>query len=51
MEVSCPERHGPAAVWRSMLRDLPPGDRAGRMRRQGSVMTVNLEALMLREGG
>ena len=23
LEVSCPERHGPAAVWRSMLRDLP----------------------------
>ena len=22
-EASCPERHGPAAVWRSMLRDLP----------------------------
>ena len=45
MEASCPEFHGPAAVWRSMLRDLPPGDRAGRMRRQGSVMTVSLEAL------
>ena len=23
IEASCPERHGPAAVWRSMLRDLP----------------------------
>ena len=33
LEVSCPERHGPAAVWRSMLRDLPQGDRAGRVRR------------------
>ena len=46
MAVSCPERHGPAAVWRSMLRDLPQGDRAGRVRRQGSIMTVDLEALM-----
>ena len=45
LEVSCPERHGPAAVWRSMLRDLPQGDRAGRVRRQGSVVTVDLEAL------
>ena len=44
-EVSCPEVHGPAAVWRSMLRDPPQGDRAGRVRRQGSVMTVDLEAL------
>ena len=44
-EASCPERHGPAAVWRSMLRDLPQRDRAGYVRRQGSVMTVNLEAL------
>ena len=44
-EASCPEVHGPAAVWRSMLRDLPQGDRAGRLRRQGSVMTVSLEAL------
>ena len=43
--MSCSERHGPAAVWRSMLRDLPQGDRAGRVRRQGSVMTVSLEAL------
>ena len=43
--MSCPERHGPAAVWRSMLRDLPQGDRARRVRRQGSVMTVDLEAL------
>ena len=44
--VSCPERHGPAAVWRSLLKDLPQGARTGRMRRQGSVMTVSLEALM-----
>ena len=45
LEVSCPERHGPAAVWRSMLRDLPQGDRARYVRRQGSVVTVDLEAL------
>ena len=32
-EVSCPESHGPAAVWRSMLKDLPQGDRAGHVRR------------------
>ena len=32
-EVSCPDSHGPAAVWRSMLRDLPQGDRAGHVRR------------------
>ena len=44
-EVSCPEVHGPAAMWRSMLRDLPQGDRAGYVRRQGSVMTIDLEAL------
>ena len=29
-----------------MLRDLPQGDRAGHVRRQGSVVTVDLEALM-----
>ena len=45
MEASCPEVHGPAAVWRSRLKDLPQGDRAGRVRRQGFVVTVNLEAL------
>ena len=45
-EVSCPEVHGLAAVWRSMLRDLPQGHRAGYVRRQGSVMTVDMEALM-----
>ena len=44
-EVSCPDGHGPAAVWRSMLKDLPQGDRAGHVRRQGSVVTVDLEAL------
>ena len=45
-EISCPESHGPVAVWRSMLRDLPQGDRAGYVRRQGSIVTVDLEALM-----
>ena len=46
LEVSCPERHGPAAVWRSLLKDLPQGDRTGRLRRQGSVvMIASLEAL------
>ena len=40
-EVSCPESHGPAAVWRSMLRDLPQGDRAGHVRRQGYVVMVD----------
>ena len=44
-EVSCPEIHGPAAVWRSMLKDLLLRDRAGHVRRQDSVMTVDLEAL------
>ena len=43
--MSCPEVHGPAAVWRSMLKDLPLRGRAGHVRRQGSVMTVDLEAL------
>ena len=44
-EVSCLESHGPAAVWRSMLRDLPQGDRVGQVRRQGSVVTIDMEAL------
>ena len=44
--ASCPERHGPAAVWRSLLKDLPLGDRTGRVRGQGSVVMVSLEALM-----
>ena len=44
-EVSCPESHGPAAVWRSLLKDLPQGDRAGHVRRQGSVVTIDMEAL------
>ena len=29
-----------------MLRDLPQGDRAGCVRRQGSVVIIDLEALM-----
>ena len=32
-------------MWRSILKDLPQGDRTGRVRRQGSVVTVSLEAL------
>ena len=32
-----------------MLRDLPLGDRARRVRRQGSVVMVNLEALAQRK--
>ena len=45
IEASCPERHGPAAVWRSFVKDLPPRDRAGYLRKKGSVVTVDLEAL------
>ena len=44
-EVTCPEIHEPAAVWRYMLENLPLRYRAGHSRRQGSVMTVDLEAL------
>ena len=33
-------------MWRSMLRDLPQGDRAGYVRSQGSVVTIDLKALM-----
>ena len=44
-EASCPDVHGPAAVWRSFAKDLPPGDRTGYVRRQGSVVTIDLEAL------
>ena len=32
-------------MWRSMLRDLPLEDRAGHVRRQGSVVIVDLETL------
>ena len=45
LATSSPEVHGPAAVWRSMLRDLPQGDRIGYVRREGSIVTVDLEAL------
>ena len=44
-EVSCLEVHGPAVVWRSLLKDLPLRNRAGYVRRYGSVMIVDLEAL------
>ena len=40
------EIHRPAAMWRSLLRVLPQRDRAGYVRRQGSVVTIDLEALM-----
>ena len=45
LEASCPERHGPAAVWRSFVKDLPQRDRTGHVRRKGSVVTVDLVAL------
>ena len=45
-EASCPDGHGPAAVWRSFVKDLPQGDRIGYVRRQGSVVMIDLEALM-----
>ena len=32
-------------MWRSLLKDLPQGDRTGRLRRQGSVVIASLEAL------
>ena len=32
-------------MWRSLLKDLPQEDRAGHVRRQGSVMTIDLEVL------
>ena len=44
-EASCPGVHGPAAVWRSFAKDLPQGDRTGYVRRQGSVVMIDLEAL------
>ena len=44
-EASCPDGHGPAVVWRPLLKDLPLGDRARQLRRQGSVMIASLEAL------
>ena len=44
-EASCPDGHGPAAVWRSFVKDLPQGDRTRYVRKQGSVVTIDLEAL------
>ena len=44
-EVSGPEIHWPAVVWRSILKDLPERDRARHVRRQGSVVMIDLEAL------
>ena len=32
-------------MWRSLLKDLPQGDRTGRLRRKGSVVIASLEAL------
>ena len=43
--MSYPEIHGLAAVWRSMLKDVPHRDKAGHVRRQGYVMTIDLEIL------
>ena len=45
LEASCPDGYGPAAVWRSYVKDLPLGDRAGYMRRQGSIVEIDLVAL------
>ena len=45
IEASCPDGHGPVAVWRSFAKDLPQGDRTGSVRRQGSVVMIDLEAL------
>ena len=33
-------------MWRSLLKDLLQGDKARHVRRQGSVVIVDLEALM-----
>ena len=44
-EASYPGAHGPAAVWRSFAKDLPQRDRTGYVRRQGSVVIIDLEAL------
>ena len=45
VEASCPGNHGPAAMWRSYAKDLPLGDRAGYMRRKGSIVEIDLVAL------
>ena len=44
-EVSCLEIYRLAAVWRSMLKDLPQRDRARDVRKQGSIMMIELEDL------
>ena len=44
-EVSFLQVHGPATVWRSILKDLPHRDRTRHVRRQGFVVTIDLEAL------
>ena len=49
IEASCPDGYGPAAVWRSFAKDLPQRDRTGYMRRQGSVVEVDLVALTQRK--
>ena len=49
LEASCPDGYGPAAVWRSYAKDLPLEDRAGFMRRQGSIVEVDLVALTRRK--
>ena len=36
-------------MWRSYAKDLPRGDRAGYMRRQGSIVEIDLEALTRRK--
>ena len=46
-EVSYLEIHGPAAVWRSVLKDLPQRVRERHVRRRGSVLTIDLEAWAL----
>ena len=41
VEARCPGNNGPAAMWRSYAKDLPLGDRAGYMRRQGSIVEID----------
>ena len=43
--ASYPENHGPAAMWGSLIKDLPQGDRTGYQRRIGSGATVDLVPL------
>ena len=49
IKASYPDGYGPAAVWRSYAKDLPLRDRAGYMRRQGSIVEVDLVALTRRK--